>query len=96
MTKTGSKGVADYNDFVKPEDEMWIKKINQKLTRSAYVTHRQFREDVHQILKNAQKYNLSTGVCAHPGLLFVPHKLVSSQQERHQPDVLASLRDRMI
>ncbi|KAL0025336.1 hypothetical protein WJX79_008358 [Trebouxia sp. C0005] len=75
VTKTGSKGVADYNDFVKPEDEMWIKKINQKLTRSAYVTHRQFREDVHQILKNAQKYNLSTGVCAHPDAAGMADKI---------------------
>ena len=92
VTKTG-KGVADYNNFVKPEDEMWIKKINQKLTRSAYVTHGQFREDVHQILKNAVTYNQSTGVCAHPGPLSVPGKLVSSQQECHQPNVLASQRD---
>jgi len=93
VTKTGKIGVADYNNFVKPEDEMWIKKINQKLTRSAYVTHGQFREDVHQILKNALTYNQSTGECAHPGLLFYPCKLVSSQQECHQPNVLASQRD---
>ena len=71
MTKTGKNGVSDYNNFVKLEDEVWIKKINQKLTRSAYVTHGQFREDMHQILKNAVTYNQSTGMCAHPGLFFV-------------------------
>jgi len=71
VTKTGKNGVSDYNNFVKLEDEVWIKKINQKLTRSAYVTHGQFREDMHQILKNAVTYNQSTGMCAHPGPLFV-------------------------
>ena len=50
---------------------MWIKKINQKLTRSAYVMHGQFREDMHQIMKNAVTYNTSTADCAHPGPLFV-------------------------
>jgi len=96
VTKTGKNAVADYNKYVEPEDEMWIKKINQKLTRSAYVTHGQFREDVHQILKNAHKYNQFSGsMCAHPGLLFVPCKLVSSQQECHQPSVLVSQHDCM-
>ncbi len=71
VLKTGKNGVSDYNKFVKPEDEMWIKKINQKLTRSAYVMHGQFREDMHQILKNAVTYNTSTADCAHPGPLFV-------------------------
>ncbi len=70
VLKTGKNGVSDYNNFVKLEDEIWIKKINQKLTRSAYVTHGQFREDMHQILKNAVTYNQSTGMCAHPGPLF--------------------------
>ncbi len=70
VLKTGKNGVSDYNNFVKLEDEIWIKKINQKLTRSAYVTHGQFRKDMHQILKNAVTYNQSTGMCAHPGPLF--------------------------
>ena len=93
MTKTPKVGVPDYNNYVKPEEEMWIKKINQKLTRSAYVTHGQFRQDMLQILKNAQTYNTSTGECAHPGPLFVPCKLVSSQQKCHQPNGLASQLD---
>lgn len=106
VLKTGKNGVSDYNKFVKPEDEMWIKKINQKLTRSAYVTHGQFREDMHQIMKNAVTYNTSTADCAHPGPLFVivlalvfalfwhffciVLQLVLAQQECHQPDALVS------
>ena len=67
VVKTGKQGVTDYNNFVRPEDEMWVRKISQKLTRAAYVTHIQFREDVHQILKNAQKYNDAGSLCGHEG-----------------------------
>ena len=62
------KMVTDYNSFVKADDEIWIKKINSKITRSLYTTAKQFEADVHQILKNAQKYNVhSASMCAFPG-----------------------------
>ena len=68
QTPVNKKLVTDYNRYVMVEDEMWIKKINVKLTRSVYVTHQQFKEDVHQILRNAQQYNvLSPSMCAYPG-----------------------------
>ena len=60
--------VTDYNDFVRPEDEMWLKKINGKLTKVQYVNRSQFQNDVHQIWKNAVKYNVYSGsLCAFPG-----------------------------
>lgn len=61
------KYVADYNKFVPPEKEMWVKKINIKLTRSQYTSRTDFQKDVNQIAKNARAYNLHPeAVCANP------------------------------
>ena len=57
------KNVADYNKFVLPEDEMWIKKINGKLGKSGYTSGQQFKADVRQLKVNAEGYNLG-GDCA--------------------------------
>ena len=61
------KNVADYNKFVLPEDEMWIKKINGKLGKSGYTSGQQFKADVRQLKVNAEGYNLGGGLCAYPG-----------------------------
>ena len=61
------KNVADYNNFVLPEDEMWIKKINGKLAKSGYTSGQQFKADVRQLKVNAEGYNLGGGLCAYPG-----------------------------
>ena len=61
------KSVIDYNKFILPEDEMWIKKITGKLIKSGYTSHKQFKADLHQLMTNAQTYNGSEGgVCAYP------------------------------
>lgn len=65
------KIVYDYNKFVSEADEMWIKKINVKLTRSQYSSRQEFDADVHQIAKNARAYNYAYhqgAVCANPGM----------------------------
>lgn len=62
------KNVADYNNFVLPEDEMWIKKINGRLAKSGYTTGQQFKADVCQLKVNAEGYNLGGGLCAYPGV----------------------------
>lgn len=64
------KQIEDYGNFVKPEDEMWVKKINGKLTKSQYTSHKQFKADIHQLMRNAQVYNAAFGggVCAYPGM----------------------------
>lgn len=71
------KNVSDYNNFVPPEDEMWIKKINGKLAKSGYTSGQQFKADVCQLKVNAEGYNLGGGLCAYPGIahphLAVPH-----------------------
>ena len=70
------KNVADYNNFVLPEDEMWIKKINGKLTKSGYTSGQQFKADVRQLKMNAEGYNLGGGLCAFPGTdtpTWLPH-----------------------
>ena len=85
------KNVADYNNFVLPEDEMWIKKINGKLTKSGYTSGQQFKADVRQLKMNAEKYNLGGGLCAFPGtaiptLLTHPSPLFChNPPPRHHP-----------
>ena len=74
QTPVSKKMVKDYNDFVTVSEEMYIKIISGVLSRAQYVTHEEFRADVHQILKNAQKYNLSmASLCACPGNIFCNH-----------------------
>lgn len=65
--QVSKKNVADYNKFVQPEDEMWIKKINGKLAKSGYTSGQQFKNDVRQMKLNAENYNLGGGLCAYPG-----------------------------
>ena len=54
QTEVSKRVVTDYNKFVPPEKEMWVKKINTKLTRSQYASHNEFQKDIFQILKNAR------------------------------------------
>lgn len=67
QVQVSKKHVKDYNNFVQPEDEIWIKKINGKLAKSGYSSRQQFLADVHQMRANAEAYNLGGGLCAFPG-----------------------------
>ena len=68
QNSVNKKKVEDYSKFIQPEDEMWLKKISGKLTKSGYTSHKQFQADVHQLMTNAQIYNgAGGGVCAYPG-----------------------------
>lgn len=72
QTEVSKRVVTDYNKFVPPEKEMWVKKINTKLTRSQYASHNEFQKDIFQILKNARAYNYNPeAVCANTGMLYI-------------------------
>ena len=49
--------VPDYNEWVKPEDEMWVEKIRGRLSKHAYSTAAEFMSDLDQIRVNAEAYN---------------------------------------
>lgn len=52
------KNIApDYNEFVKPVDEMWLDKMSGKIKGLKYSTAAAFKEDVDQIHSNAVAYN---------------------------------------
>lgn len=72
QVQVSKKNVKDYNNFVRPEDEIWVKKINGKLAKSGYSSSQQFMADVHQLLMNAEAYNLGGGLCAFPGIANLP------------------------
>lgn len=55
--RVNTKTIADYNDFVAPEDEMWLDKILEKANAGWYVTVDAFRADMQQLVTNAQAYN---------------------------------------
>ena len=71
QVQVSKKNVKDYNSFVQPEDEMWIKKINGKLAKSGYSSSQQFVADVQQMRVNAEAYNLGGGLCAFPGTVHL-------------------------
>ena len=49
--------VADYNDWVKVEDEIWLERIRKKISAGHYSTHTALLADVQQLLTNAKGYN---------------------------------------
>ena len=49
--------VADYNDWVKIEDEIWLKRIRKNISVGQYSTRTAFLADVQQLLTNATGYN---------------------------------------
>jgi hypothetical protein len=60
--------VPDYNDYVAPEQEMWLAKISRKCDTVQYVSASEFREDFHKILSACKAYNtLGQGRLANPG-----------------------------
>ena len=47
----------DYNQFVKPEDEMWLHQISNKTRALAYSDRTQFLADFEAIRANCLAYN---------------------------------------
>ena len=47
----------DYHEFVRPEEEMWLHQISDKLRNAAYATRDQFLADFVAIQTNCVKYN---------------------------------------
>jgi hypothetical protein len=58
--------VPDYLEFVRPEDEMWLKLIETKIRKLAYSTREQFLGDFRQMVANCRAYN-SDGCGKFPG-----------------------------
>lgn len=59
VDKNVKSGLSDYNYFVPEQDEMYLEKIRNKTSSGKYTNKEQFRADIHQILINARKYNLT-------------------------------------
>lgn len=55
--KVNKSSVRDYHKWVRPEDEMWLDKINRKITQHEYTSGAQLRSDFEKIYKNAIAYN---------------------------------------
>ena len=49
--------IPDYNEFVKPEDEMHLDQISRQISDYHYACADRLREDLVQIQTNAKAYN---------------------------------------
>ncbi len=52
--------VPDYNNYVAPQDEMWLEKIQGKARKKGYQSVFEFKQDMRKISDNAAKYNRSS------------------------------------
>ncbi len=72
QNKVKKSVVTDYQQWVAPEDEMWLDKIIRKCNAAEYVSSAEFREDFQKIVNNCQAYNTEGhGSLASPGAAFV-------------------------
>ena len=49
--------VADYNDWVKVEDEIWLERIRKNISAGQYSTRTAFLAGFQQLVINATDYN---------------------------------------
>lgn len=69
QTEVSKQRAPDYNNFVKPEDEMDISKIDRKIKNGRYSSGAELRADLYQIYANAEAYNSpGRGLYGSPGV----------------------------
>ena len=57
QSPVSKKLAPDYNDYIRPEQEMDTGKIDRKIKGSRYSSGAELRADFNQIFANAQLYN---------------------------------------
>ena len=69
--KVASQFCPDYNQWVEPEKEMWLRRIMDKCRKGDYSNHAEFHTDVCQIAANSRAYNSEGhGIYRGPGEWF--------------------------